>query len=111
MNPQIPRRRFYIGTAAIFWFLVALLIGSYFFTSLRGAFPAHVDEASRWFVALYFSAPAVVAALLAVVIRNMTRFDGPAWRSAIPAWLLAPPVFVLVGYVMLAWISQFMFGH
>jgi hypothetical protein len=41
----------------------------------------------------------------------MTRFDWPAWRSAIPAWLLAPPVFVLVGYVMLAWISQFMLGH
>jgi hypothetical protein len=106
MNPQIARRKFYIGGAAIFWFVVALLIWSSFFFSQGGAFPGAIR--GRWFFSLYFSSPAVVVALLAVLIRNMTpRFD-PAW---LPAWLATPLVFVAVGYVMLAWISQFMLGH
>jgi hypothetical protein len=110
MSGTIPRRRFYVGSAAIFWFAVALLIWSFFFSSLRGAFPGDVDVASRWAVALYFSAPAVVAALVAVVIRNLTAVDD-SWRCAVLAWLVALLVFVLVGFVMVASISPFAVGH
>jgi hypothetical protein len=102
MSGTIPRRRFYVGSAAIFWFAVALLIWSFFFSSLSGAFPVDVDVASRWAVALYFSAPAVVA----VVIRNLTAV-GDSWRCAVLAWLVALLVFVLVGFVMVASISPF----
>jgi hypothetical protein len=111
MDPQIPQRRFYIGSAAIFWFLVALVIGSYLFTSLRGAFPVDVDVASRWSVALYFSAPAIVAGLLAVLVRNVTRFDGLEWRSALLAWLIAPLAFAAVGFAMVAFFAPFAVGH
>jgi hypothetical protein len=35
MNSQIPRRRFYIGSAAGFWLFAALLIWGMFFIVLR----------------------------------------------------------------------------
>jgi len=98
MNPQIPQRRFYIGSAAIFWLLVALFTWGILFYQLRPEFKDDIRGA--WFFASYFSAPAVFVALLAVVIRNMTR-------SAVPAWLITPPAFVLVGYLMLLWIGRF----
>ena len=47
----------------------------------------------------YFSAPAVLAALLAVLIRNLSA-------NAVAAWLITPPVFVLIGYLML----RYLFG-
>jgi hypothetical protein len=95
MNTQIPRRRFYVGSAAIFWFVVALLIwGTLFFNfKLR---PQFTDDMwwGTWFFPSYFSAPALLTAPLAVLIRNVTR-------SNVPAWLMTPPVFVIVGYFML----------
>jgi hypothetical protein len=99
MNPQIPRRRFYIGSAAIFWFLVALLIWGTFFFNLRSVFKN--DDMwwqSAWFFASYFSAPALLAALLAVLIRNLS-YNGvpPPWLLA---WLITPPVWVFVSYIM-----------
>jgi hypothetical protein len=47
-----------------------------------------------WFLASYDSAPALLAALLAVLIRNLSD-------NGIPAWLITPPVFVFVSYIML----------
>jgi hypothetical protein len=87
---QSPSRgRFYIGSAAISWFVVALLIwGTLFYLSLK--FKTDGD----WFLASYYSAPALLAALLAVLIRNLND-------NGIPAWLITPPVFVFVSYIML----------
>ena len=95
MNSQIPQRRFYIGSAAIFWFVVALLVWGIFFFNLRAVFKN--DDMwwqSAWFSALYFSAPALLAALLAVLIRNLSY-------NAVLAWLITPPVWVFVSYIML----------
>ena len=87
-QPHSPRR-FYIGSAAIFWFVVALLIwGTLFYLSVS----LKID--GDWFLASYSSAPALLAALLAVLIRNLSD-------NGIPAWLITPPVFVFVSYIML----------
>jgi hypothetical protein len=89
------RRRFYIGSAAGFWFFVAVVIWGMFFIVLRHEIKG--DTWGAWFLASYISAPALLTALLAVLIRNMTR-------SNVPAWLITPPVFVLVGYIMLRYL-------
>ena len=81
-------RRFCVGSAAIFWFVVAPLIwGALFYLSLT------FKKDGDWFLASYFSAPALFAALLAVLIRNLSYND-------IPAWLITPPAFVFVSYIM-----------
>jgi hypothetical protein len=83
------RRRFYIGSAAIFWFVVALLIwGTLFYLSLL------FRKDGDWFLASYSSAPALLAALLAVLIRNLSY-------NGVLAWLITPPVWVFVSYIML----------
>jgi lysylphosphatidylglycerol synthetase-like protein (DUF2156 family) len=94
MNSQIPRRRFYIGSAAIFWFVVAVVMWGIFFFKLRSVFKN--DDMwwqSAWFFASYFSAPALLAALLAVLIRNLSGYG-------VLAWLITPPVWVFVSYII-----------
>jgi len=94
MNPQIPRRRFYIGSAAIFWFVVALLIwGALFYLRKDNALS----------VASYFSAPALIAALLAVLIRNLSY-------NGVLAWLITPPVFLFGSYLAIYTHSPFRRG-
>jgi hypothetical protein len=89
------RRRFYIGSAAIFWFVLALLIWGILFFNLYLRLQFSDDMWwGTWFFPSYFSAPAVLAALLAVLIRNLSA-------NAVAAWLITPPVFVLIGYLML----------
>ena len=101
MNPQIPRRRFYIGSAGIFWFLAALLLWGLFFIVFRHEIKGGIRGA--WFLASYISAPALLMALLAVLIRNLSA-------NGVPAWLITPPVFVLVGYIMLRYL-RVLGGH
>ena len=86
------RHRVYIGSAAGFWFFAALFIWAMFF--IIGHHEIKGDTGGGWFLASYFSAPSLLTALLAVLIRNMTRSD-------VPAWLITPPVFVFVSYIML----------
>jgi Sec-independent protein secretion pathway component TatC len=84
------RRRFYIGSAAIFWFFVAVVIwGTLFYVV---SLPLEKDNALS--VASHFSAPAIIAALLAVLIRNLSY-------SGVLSWLITPPVFVFGSYIML----------
>jgi hypothetical protein len=89
------RRRFHIGSAAIFWFFAAVVIwGTLFYVV---SLPLEKDNALS--VASHFSAPAFIAALLAVLIRNLSDNAGvPPW---LPAWLITPPVFVFASYIML----------
>jgi len=50
-------------------------------------------------LASYLSAPALLTALLAVLIRNLSdNTSVPPW---LPAWLITPPVFVFGSYIML----------
>ena len=90
MSSQIPQRRFYIGSAAIFWFFAALLIWGTLFHFL--SLPLGKDSA--WTIASYLSAPALLAAVLAVLIRNLSY-------NGVLAWLITPPVFVFAGCIML----------
>jgi hypothetical protein len=100
------RRRFYIGSAAIFWFFAALLIWVTLFYNLSPQLKKDGMWWGAWFIASYFSAPALLAALLAVLIRNLSANAAvPPW---LPAWLITPPVFVFVGYIML---RNFFMGH
>jgi hypothetical protein len=80
---------------------MALLIWGILFSKLRPEFKDDIRGA--WFLASYFTVPAVFAALLAVFIRNKTN-------SAVAAWLITPPAFVLVGLAMLAWIARYHVG-
>jgi hypothetical protein len=87
------RHRFYIGSAAIFWFFVALVMWArLFFTPA----PFTNDDMSwdAWFRAWQFSAPAFVMVLLAIFIRNQSDTN-------IPPWLITPPVFVFIIYMMI----------
>jgi hypothetical protein len=60
-------------------------------------------KAGAWFFSSYFSAPAVFAALVAVLARNMTPYN-----PGLAAWLVSPPAFVIVGFLMVRWMAQFM---
>ena len=89
------RHRFYIGSAAIFWFVVALGIW------LRLFFKPPIfknDDVwwAGWSLASYASVPAFVMALLAVFIRNQSKTN-------VPAWLITPPVFLFIIYMQLEW--------
>src|SRR5262245_39337452 len=95
------RQRFYIGSAAIFWFVVALLIW------LRLFFKPPIfknDDVwwAGWSLASYASAPAFFMALLAIFIRNQST-------NAVPAWLITPPVFVFIIYMQLKGIKAMLF--
>jgi len=82
-------RRFYIGSAAIFWFVVALLTwGTLLYLTLT------LGKDGAWFVASNFSAPAFLAALLAVLIRNLGD-------NGVLAWLITPLVFAFGSYIAL----------
>ena len=91
-QPPSPHR-FYIGSAAIFWFFAAVLIWARIFFT-----PAPFkNDAMSWdalFRASQFSAPVFAMALLAIFIRNLSKTN-------IPAWLITPPVFVLIIYMMI----------
>jgi hypothetical protein len=86
------RPRFYIGSAAVFWFVVAgaLLLRTtrFFYLDL----PYKPDYG--WLQASYVSVPALLAALLAIYIRNVSDHD-------LPPWIITPPVFVFVSYFMI----------
>jgi hypothetical protein len=101
MNPQVPRRRFYIGSAAGFWFFVALSIWLLFLIVFRYEIKGGIR--GKWFLASYISSPALLTALLAVLIRNLSA-------NGVPAWLITPPVFVFVGYIMLRYL-RVLGGH
>lgn len=88
------KRRFGIGSAAIFWTVLALGIGLFFYVAL-GRERAEV----RWFFALYFPRPALWMTLLALVIHNLWRNTGgtPRESSAVP-WVITILAFPFVAY-------------
>jgi hypothetical protein len=81
--------RLRIGSAAIFWAILALVIWIGWYFVLR----QDRDEV-RLFFAWYFARPALLMVPLALLVRNLSSTN-------VYAWLVTVPVFLLVGYLFI----------
>jgi len=55
------------------------------------------------FFILFFRAGSLCGTALVAVARNMTPYN-----PGLAAWLVSPPAFVIVGFLMVRWMAQFM---
>jgi hypothetical protein len=89
-----PERKLGIGSAAIFWTVLALGIGLFFFFAL-----GRERSEVRWFFAWHFAKPPLWMALFALFIRNLWRYsEGTPRESTVAAWLATILIFPFVAY-------------
>lgn len=90
-----PERKVGIGSAAIFWTVLALGIGLFFFFVL-----GRESSEVRWFFAWHFAKPPLWMALLAVFVRNLWNYSGDTPHvSNAAAWLGTILIFPFVAYL------------
>lgn len=79
-----------IGSAAIFWAILALVIAVGWYFALR-----HERSEVRWFIAWYFAKPALYMVPLAILLRNIYDTNAYAWLVTVPAFLLVAYGFIV----------------
>ena len=82
--------RLRIGSAAMFWTILALVLGIGWYLALR-----QESREVRWFFAWHFAQPALYMVPLAILLRNLYGTNVHAWFVTVPAFL-----FVAYGFII-----------